>query len=431
MEKDNSKMRILIVAANALSKTSNNGKTYKSFLKGLSPEQIAQFYTGQNEYPDNQVCANYYRVTDNEILKSVLNGSLKTKNSHDLLMNSLRTVKLGELKTSRFKRFLKKHYKYIAPIRDWFWSRRTWDTEEFNKWICEFQPTHIFAVLGAQDSLHEIARTISLRYEIPLNVYFTDDYIINAPKDNILDKYKLSNIKKQYENTLKLAKDAFVIGAKMRDAYKLRFNRQFGILINGINFDQRKKNIRKRIKENESVIISFIGGIHLERWKSIVKLGTILNQIENLQVTLQVFCVSKPEDHILIEFEKAGVKYCGGLTAEQVDEEIKRSHILLHVESFDVLNRQYTHYSISTKIPEYMASMRGIIAYGPYEIASIQIFRDNKIGCVLTDLDDDVKIRLKLIEYIYSYNELDFDKQYEYARQHFNQNKMLLKDLLK
>ena len=78
-----------------------------------------------------------------------------------------------------------------------------------------------------------------------------------------------------------------------------------------------------------------------------------------------------------------------------------------------------------------MSSMRGIMAFGPHEVASIEIFSQNSIGCVLTDLDDEVTIEQKISQYLDSYNNLDFDYQYQFARKHFDKEKMqLIKQLL-
>ena len=57
--------------------------------------------------------------------------------------------------------------------------------------------------------------------------------------------------------------------------------------------------------------------------------------------------------------------------------------ILLHVESFNEKMKKYTRLSISTKIPEYLASKRLIIAIGPVDIASIEYLKDNKAALIL------------------------------------------------
>lgn len=137
-----------------------------------------------------------------------------------------------------------------------------------------------------------------------------------------------------------------------------------------------------------------------------------------------------PDDSILQAFSRVGVSYCGSLNYEGVLKQMENSHFLLHIESFDEKDRLYTRYSISTKIPEYMMSKRGIIAFGPSDIASIEIFKDNNLGCVLTEMDTDEEIKNKVNQFIRLYNQYDFARQYEYALKHFDQRKMLLSSIL-
>lgn len=417
--------RILIVSANALSKTANNGKTYRSFLANISSNDIAQFYTGTNEYPDNKVCIHYYRVTDIQMLFGFLLPWKKIKNSHSELIRSIGNKSPNQVEISKGFKKIRDISKNFSYLRELVWVTNKWDNKEFDTWIKEFNPTHIFAVLGNGPALHKVARKLSKKYNIPLSVYFTDDYVLNIGKRNIIDRLYHKHVLRTYKKTLSICKQAFVIGDKMKKAYSDFFGINFGVLVNGISFDKPKPS-RIEITKESTVIISYIGGIHLNRWKSIVKLAQILNQIDEYQFEIRVFCVQRPEEEILEIFKTYGINYCGALTPEGVMEETNKSHIMLHVESFDESNRVATHYSISTKIPEYMSSMRGIIAFGPHEIASIEIFEKNNIGCAITDLDSELEMSEKIKDYIERYNSLDLDYQYEFARKKFDRKKMQL-----
>lgn len=423
-------MRILIISANALSTTSNNGKTYRSFIQTIDRYNIAQLYTGTNEYPDENCCMNFYRITDFQLVNSIFKFWEPVSNSHNKLIETIKQKGFGGLQSTSRVNTLKKQAKNLSYIRDLLWASNKWDNEELNDWITKFNPTHIFAILGNGVSLHKIARCLSKRYNIPLSVYFTDDYVINDNSTNLIQRLYFKRTRRCYFKTLKIADKAFVIGEKMKKTYEQFFHREFRILINGIHFDEKEKNSRKYIDSDKKVVISYIGGLHLNRWKTIIKFARIVDQIIEYKFEIRVFCVSQPSKEILTEFEKYNIHYCGKLTADEVKEETRNSHIMLHVESFDNVNRLYTQYSVSTKIPEYMSSMRGIIAYGPKEIASIQIFSDNNLGCILTDTDSEASIKGKVRNYLENYNCADFERQYEFAKNNFNQKNMQLKNLL-
>lgn len=420
--------RVLLISNNVVSKVDNNGKTIRSLLRGFPRENIAQFYIGNNEYADEEVCDSFYRVTDSQVLKSILTLSFKTVNSHKKLTPTANKVTQPG-KDNSLIRFIRHNAKSIALLREAFWGLYTWDSKDLNEWIKEFKPTVIFAVLGDNYFMHKITLKLSARYNLPIAVFFTDDYVINDYSTNLFQKLHLKLVRNIYEKTLERAKRAFVIGDYMKEAYTSKYKRSFGVLINGIDFNKIPNRVLK-INPDTEIVVSFIGGVHLKRWESICKLGKLLNLIPDYKTTVKVFTIVKPDDEILQSFSNNGIEYCGSLSPSQVEKQIASSHILLHAESFDEAHRLFTRFSISTKIPEYLSSMRGVIAFGPHEIASIKIFSDNNLGCVLTDLDDDASMVSKISGYLSNYNCIDFERYYSFAKEHFNQDNMLLSKVL-
>ena len=99
---------------------------------------------------------------------------------------------------------------------------------------------------------------------------------------------------------------------------------------------------------------------------------------------------------------------------------MEQSHFLLHVESFDQLNRTYVKYSISTKISEYLSSNRGVMAYGPHEVASMELLCENGFGCSMTDLDSREEIKKKIYDAIDGYNGHDYSLSKQFVLQNYN-----------
>ena len=76
----------------------------------------------------------------------------------------------------------------------------------------------------------------------------------------------------------------------------------------------------------------------------------------------------------------------GGITGADLDRVKLESDALVHVESFKNKNRHITRLSISTKIPEYLASNKRILAIGPKGIASIDYLLQNDVAYVVQSL---------------------------------------------
>lgn len=413
-------MKVLIISNNAFSKTQCNGKTLSSFFSNMGADNVAQLYFGNNENPDLSICNRYYRVTETQVLKSLLNLSFKTSNSHRSLMQA-RTA--NTYKESSIMRWLKRHSGTLSLFREFIWGFNTWDTIELDSWIHEFNPDLIFTLLGNNVYVHKIVLKLSEKYNLPIVSYFTDDYVINSTATNWIERRHYKMICKQHDITLSKVSLAYVIGDKMKQDYSLKYNRDFGILGNCIDFARFAHLIPRKIDVSQPIIISFIGGLHSNRWKSVTELGHVLKVVgkeRNLDFRLRVFTVANLTNEVKRAFDEAGVLYCGSLTNEEVIKEIENSHFLLHVESFDEKYRKYVKYSISTKISECLVSNRMIIAFGPHEVASISLINENNFGCCITDLDSAETMKKKIIDAVDAYNSYDYARQYQYAQMYYN-----------
>ena len=129
----------------------------------------------------------------------------------------------------------------------------------------------------------------------------------------------------------------------------------------------------------------------------------------------------------MAEFERTGVRYCGGVTGKVLKGKIYGSDILLHIESDNKYMRRLTSLSVSTKIPEYLVSGRPILGFGPAEVASMKLLTDNNVGFFISSEDSDSKITEKLSRLI---RDFELRKKlgtngYEYATLNFDNEKVV------
>ena len=427
-------MRVLVISNNSFSKTQNNGKTMSSILDFANKEDLAQLYFGTNEEPDLDICSNYYRITEIDIFKSIVKLKFRTKNTYN------DTLKLNPDGDKTILKKIKNNAKTFALLRETLWELNTWKTNELFTWIEKFKPDLIFSVLGNGIFVHKITMFIARKYKIPFVSYFTDDYYINDNSTNILQKIHYKLLKNQYKKTMKQSSLIYVIGKKMKEDYRRVFKREIGVLVNCIDFADKIKYIN-RSSSSDRIIISYIGGLHLNRWKSIIDLSSLIDKIKlkhKLNIEINAFSALIPDEEIINEFNKHNIKYCGFLCPDKVNNQINVSDFLLHVESFEEKYRLYTKYSVSTKIPECLSSKKLLIVYGPHEVASIELVANNNLGCVLTDKNSKTKNLDLLEEFILNRNNKEefIQRAYKYSYENFNkkniQNQLLsdLNDLL-
>lgn len=411
-------MKALVISGNSFSNISNNGKTLESFFGSFGKDNLAQLFF-HPDHPDFDFCDNYFHITDMDVLKKTFGLIRRCGGTVSRVSDS---IKISEgLDTVVFNKARNKA-KNLALFRDALWSLRAWNTKELRNWCMNFAPDVIFFMGGGAGFPQSIARYLSDLLNVPLVTYFTDDYLLFPLCSNLLDKVQRYRMRRFYRKTVEQSSLLFAIGESMAAEYSAYFGRQFYPLMNSVPIQAYSAPI-----SGKQVVISYFGGLHLNRWQMLVRLANLIDNKEN--IAFRVYTVTKPSDEIIDAFHTVGIDFRGGVTGQDLYDAITRSDILLHVESDDPFNRALTRLSVSTKIPEYLMSGRVVLGYGPTEVASMKLLSDHHIGVVIASDWSDSAVRMtlnKLLTDTVYRNELGLSG-YKYAVSTFNNSQIVEK----
>ena len=382
-------------------------------------ESIAQLYFSQNEDPDFKFCDNYFKITDFDVIKSLFKNR---QNCGNKIRNNTEDIKLSNTQKDFFNLF-KDKLKKTTILRDFLWCSNSWKTPKLTNWVEEFKPNVIFYVGGNFGFSHAIARFLANKFNLPLLVFFTDDYLIYPKNKNIFEYFQKIRIKKFYNNTINQAHLCFCIGTLMSEEYSKYFKKDFYPIMNSIKIDDYYD-----YNEKKNIVISYFGGLHLNRDYMLLKLAKLLPS----DMSINLYTFSKLSNSFLLELEKSNITVKSPLHGIELKNAILDSDILLHIESDDIINNSLTKLSVSTKIPEYLMSGRLVLGFGPQEVASMRILSDNNIGIVIASNEKEEIVKQKLINIISNFK-LRKEKGYEgyqYAKNNFN-NQIIAKKFKK
>ncbi len=380
--------KVLVISHNAFSDVYNNGKTMESILSSFDSSNLAQLFFSQNENPDFTYCKNYYKLTDIDILKSrLLCKGVSSDIGCKLEYSSVTNVHENEKEFSKKNidgmifSFLKTLFHRSKIFRDLLWSCSNWYSSSLAQWIANFNPDVIFYVGGDSKFSHEIAMTLSNNLNIPLISYFTDDYILSQEFSglDIINRYSSSLLETTYKRTINKSSKLYTIGKSMSEHYAKYFNREFGCIMNSVDW----KPFNPKLSLGKEINVSYFGGLHLGRSDMIIKFA---KKYPFLKV--KVYSITSPSSSCLLEFKHNNIEYCGGVTGKELDKAMLDADALLHIESDDKSYCSLTKLSVSTKIPEYLISSRLVIGYGPEYLASMKILKDNNVGIVISSEED-------------------------------------------
>lgn len=406
--------RVLVVSHNMFGYTGNMRKTLNNMFNGWDKDKIAQI-SFLSELPESDICDNYYRITDFDVMKSAITRKPCGRKLDNEYISKLKAdLDTGSGKGSIISRIygsINKKASFWSYLRNKAWKLCKWNSASLNEWLDEFAPECVFFASGDYSFSYIVAHTIAKIRNIPLIVYCCDDYYINAFNNRgWLAKRNRKEFMAVVNDTIAYSSAIVTICDKMTADYKKLFDEE--------NIYTLNTNAEIILKEKQKTNrISYIGNVSLGRAEQLADIGKALHEIdaENKPDYIDVYSATTDEEKLSLLSHDNGIDFKGKLDRNGVMDTIAGSMAVIHTESFDEALVKRVMYSVSTKIPDSLASGTCIIAYGPKKVASMEYLANNDAACVINSKDE-LKARLKEII------------ENEDLRRHYEENAVKLAD---
>ena len=362
---------ILLISHNVLSKEASNGKTLSSiFSNHIKTGQVSQLYFSNEKISEDYKDLQFYNIYEFKLFRNLLKN-LFTNNKH----------------SNTLKIYTKPSFTYL--IRDMYWMVFIYNFQIY-KWIKKIKPTSVFFVTSNNCFSYKIAYNISIKFKIPLFLFFTDDYLkIQFSINPFYLIHKLSLIK-IFNKSILISKNRFVIGEEMKLEYEKRYGTDFQFIMNlPDNFKRFDKfNTTTTTNNNNNKVIKFIyaGNLYYNRWKTLLYIAEklfILNNQYKFNIIFEIYSGQEPNLKFIKNLKLYdNVFYFGFLNSNDLKTKIYNANYVLHVEDFSTKHLKYTDLSVSTKISEYIYLDKNIIAFGNIKNASIKNLKNNELAFV-------------------------------------------------
>ena len=213
----------------------------------------------------------------------------------------------------------------------------------------------------------------------------------------------------EFKSILKSAYKHACIGHNMKDAYQKRFNINFEVFHNYVDYrNHLLPPIASFIFNKKNPLkILFLGTLfyqlHNGAINDICKTVKILGR-QGYPISLNIYGQSVPTNFLENEVDNKFIFKCGKVSQDQRYEVMKKHHVFIVPSSFDKRTSDHYRYSIPTKLPELLASGRPTIVYGPNVMEAHRFCLENKCGIII-DKNLISEIKFLLIKIISEYKE--------------------------
>ncbi len=361
-------MKVLIISHNPLCDYNNMGKTLASLFSCFRKEELCQLYIHPS-VPNIDVCNSYFRIRDSDMMKRLL--PVRTAPGHEVRCEAGATWSGQGTKKSRSG-----EQPFRRLCRELVWCSGAWDSPALHAWLDREKPSIIFAAPGNACFLYGMAMAVSKKYRIPIVTYLCDDFYYKRVGSNPFTAIRYRVLRHKFRQLLA----GSVCAVTICEEYTRRLAEDFRIRVETVMTGIR--TVASAMKKTDEVRnIVYAGNIGWGRYASITEFGKALdayNHANGKTVRLKVYS-GETNPKALRAFDTVeSLDFCGYVGGDAYKKAILEADALLFAESFHFRDMEATRYSISTKIPEYLASGIPIIAYAPSEISSVKYLKSKR-----------------------------------------------------
>ena len=373
--------RILVFTVAAWnSKVGSN--TWATLLDQYPRENVANICI-REEKPDSNVCSRYFIVSENRVLKSIINRKIGTGYEVQISQEEANSDDL-EAHNRRYNEMRKKRRYSMLLAREFVWKIGKWKSRELDTFLDSFKPDVILHSMEGYIHLNRIIMYAIKRTGAKAVGYIWDDNFTYRQSDDC--GYKVYRFFQRH-SLLKLAKytNGFFSITNMT---KREADDFFGI--NSVVLTKPLSSIPKigEYTITYPIQMLYTGKLTIGRDRTIEVLNKALKEInrDGVKILVDIYTPTV----LLGEVEKniTDGHFCvvhPAIPQKDALQKQKEADVLLFVEDMDGKDSGMARLSFSTKITDYLSSGKCIFAIGNRNTAPMSYFMENDAAVTAND----------------------------------------------
>ena len=377
-------MRVLLISLAPVNPTFGSGNTFLNVMGLLEGAELASLCARAGE-TDPRVSRAFY-ITERMLLRNRFRGT-----PAGVLVQPAARPEEGEAtaKDVRLHRFAHRHrWTVLFWARDLLWRISRWRSPRLKAFLEEYRPHVILASLSNTPHVNRLILYAAEVTGAKLVLYAWDNnYTYKQFTLSPLRWIKQAVDRASMRQVAARADLTYAICEDLKAAYEASFGREFHLLTKGGDFTGVPP---VKAAYNRPLQLVYTGNLQNNRWKSLAVIARVLERInrDGLRAQLNIYTgtpLTKRMSRALDRGESSAVM--GLVPPVEVARIQSEADMLVHAEATDLKNRLIVRHSFSTKLVDYMAAARPILAYGKRDMASICHLERNQCAVVADSPD--------------------------------------------
>lgn len=378
--KDINDIKVLVFTVDCWNEKGAN--TMSSLFSWVKPENLANVYI-RSDLPTYKGCNNYFQICESKVIKSIIRNGVKTGTVVSTDENHESNQELIN-EQNRYRKF-KKHRPYSALLlRELLWKMGNWKTDELKDFLTGFKPDIIVYPYEGLIHFNRIVRfAVELTGAVAIGYFWDDNFTYKQLPYNIGYRIYRYFQRKDIRKSVALSSANFAITPKT----KKEADELFGI--DSIVLTKPITNTEKRdlaCQKHTPIKMLYTGNLGIGRLDTIKVISKALDELnqDEKRFELDVYTgtyISDKEKRNIGE----GVIFHQPIPQNDVIELQKQADILLFVEDINGKSSKIARLSFSTKLTDYFAAGKCILAVAAKDIAPMEYLSDNDAALVASD----------------------------------------------
>ena len=365
--------RVLIVNSNSVNVNNATGITLRSVLSELETDSLMELYWNKTVAVTGTVNIKF-KVLDFAPLS--LAGLVFNNKGKEISSKMKNTAE----QSAQSNRVLKNVFTYLRQFitLQADLSRVKLTKQDFED-INAFKPQVIYTLGGGVAALR-LSYLLSKKLDLPIVVHFMDNWrhCIQWEDNPLLGHYK-KTLKKYCNLCYSRSTDCIAISPEMARVYTEETGVRHSALMNSVRVRDYLCTPRKKDGVYRFV---YTGGLHLGRYKGLYKIGKAIENVAARKGVKTEFSIYTSPENIKAYSDNfkdlANTRLIEAVPHSEIKQVFQNADFLVHTESEALVNNEFFKYSVSTKIPEYLASGRPTLFYGPQDIYLYKFLTDSQ-----------------------------------------------------